>query len=305
MQPGPLRREKETRIVTAEPSQTLKPLDDAGISEAARLRLVICDMDGTLLDGQGRIPGDLWPLLEAMRARGILFTPASGRQYGTLHAMFEAAGPGMPFIAENGTFVVRDGRTLSASVLDRGFVARAVGLLRGLSAAGRNLGAVVCGTRTAYVERSDEPYLAEVATYYRSHRVVDDLMAVDDDIIKIAVYDFDDAEAGTYPGLAAGAEGHRVTISGAHWLDVSNPDATKGRALAALQARLGIAPEQTAVFGDYLNDLDMFDHAGLSFAMANAHPDLLEAARFVAPANTEHGVVTTLRRLLPASQPLT
>lgn len=284
--------------MTTEASQTLKPLDDEGIARAAGLRLVVCDMDGTLLDDQGRIPGQLWPLLGVMQRRGILFAPASGRQYGTLRAMFQGGEPGMPFIAENGTFVVRDGATLSASVLDPGFVARTVALLRGLSAAGRDLGTVLCGTRTAYVERSDQPYLTEVTKYYRSNRVVEDLTAVRDDIIKIAIYDFGDAEAGSYPRLAAGADGHKVTISTAHWLDVSNSDASKGRALAALQDSLGIAPAGTAVFGDYLNDLDMFDHAGLSFAMANGHPNLIDAARYVAPANTEHGVVTTLNRLL-------
>ncbi len=52
------------------------------------------------------------------------------------------------------------------------------------------------------------------------------------------------------------------------------------------------------MFGDYLNDLDMLGRAGLSFAMANAHPDLLARARFIAPPNTEGGVVTTLHRLL-------
>ncbi|WP_181833894.1 HAD-IIB family hydrolase [Acidipropionibacterium virtanenii] len=254
-------------------------------------------MDGTLLDGRGAIPETLWPLLERMERRGILFAPASGRQYATLAQMF-GARPGMPFIAENGTFVVRDGEALSASVIDPGYVARTVALLRGLARAGRDIGTVLCGTRTAYIERPDEPFREIVAPYYRSNEVVDDLLGVDEDIIKIAVYDFDQAEAGTYPALVAAAEGHRIVLSTAHWLDVSNADATKGRALAAIQHELGIGACQTAVFGDYLNDLDMFDHAGLSFAMANAHPDLIARARFLAPANTEHGVITTVTRLL-------
>lgn len=287
-------------------SQTATPqgraLDAEGLADAADLRLVVCDMDGTLLDGRGAIPGGLWPLMDRMTRRGILFAPASGRQYATLAAMF-GARPGMPVIAENGTFVVRDGQTLSASVIDPGYVGRTLTLLRAMAEAGRDIGIVACGTRTAYVERRDRVFLDEVATYYRSNEVVDDLAGVGDDIIKIAVYDFGDAEAGTYPGLAAGAEGHRVTISTAHWLDVSNADATKGHALSALQQALGIEASQTAVFGDYLNDLDMFDHAGLSFAMANAHPDLISQARFIAPANTEQGVITTLTRLLDTSRP--
>ena len=73
---------------------------------------------------------------------------------------------------------------------------------------------------------------------------------------------------------------------------------SKDRALAAAQAHLGIAPAQTAVFGDYLNDLELYDHAELSFAMANAHPRILARARYIAPANDEGGVTRTLRALL-------
>ena len=41
------------------------------------LRLVVSDMDGTLLDGDGNIPSQLWPLLETMRDRAIAFVPVS------------------------------------------------------------------------------------------------------------------------------------------------------------------------------------------------------------------------------------
>ena len=70
--------------------------------------------------------------------------------------------------------------------------------------------------------------------------------------------------------------------------------------LAAIAAarHLGVTPAQTAVFGDYLNDLQMLDAGEWSFAMANAHPDLKRAARYIAPANTEHGVLQVVRRLV-------
>ena len=48
------------------------------------IRLVVADMDGTLLDADGVVPDRLWPLLDLMRERGIAFCPASGRQYATL-----------------------------------------------------------------------------------------------------------------------------------------------------------------------------------------------------------------------------
>ena len=42
----------------------------------------------------------------------------------------------------------------------------------------------------------------------------------------------------------------------------------------------------------------MLDAGEWSFAMANAHPDLKRAARYIAPANTEHGVLQVVRRLV-------
>ena len=87
-------------------------------------------------------------------------------------------------------------------------------------------------------------------------------------------------------------------VSGAHWVDMMARSASKGRALVAVQERLGVAPAQTAVFGDYLNDAELYDHADLSFAMANAHPGIISRARYIAPANTEDGVLRTIEALL-------
>ena len=69
-------------------------------------------------------------------------------------------------------------------------------------------------------------------------------------------------------------------------------------ALRRVQQTLGITSAQTMVFGDFLNDLELMDAAEYSFAMENAHPLLRERARFVAPPNTENGVVRTITAAL-------
>ena len=51
------------------------------------------------------------------------------------------------------------------------------------------------------------------------------------------------------------------------------------------------------VFGDYLNDLEMFAAAGRSIAMANALPDVLKAADQVIGSNAEAAVLTHLESL--------
>ena len=261
------------------------------------LRLIAVDMDGTLLDGHGRIPEALWPLLDRLHARGIRFAPASGRQLATLQGAFAEHLDHMVFIAENGAYVVAGDTEISSDAMDASFTASLVTRLRALAAEGRDLGVVVCGKRSAYIERADAPFLAEARKYYARLQVVDDLLEVDDQILKVAIFDF--AEAATLaPALDDLRATHQVVVSGHHWIDVMNLGVNKGVALRRLQAATGITHEQTAVFGDYLNDLEMMDAAALSFAMANAHPDIAARARFGAPSNLEHGVITTIEKLL-------
>ncbi|WP_203580108.1 Cof-type HAD-IIB family hydrolase [Microbacterium hibisci] len=261
------------------------------------LRLIAVDMDGTLLDGAGRIPDALWPLLDRLHARGIRFAPASGRQLATLQRAFARHLDDTVFIAENGAYVVEGEAEISSDAMDGSFTADLVGRVRALAVAGRDLGVVVCGKRSAYIERADAASLAEAEKYYARLEVVDDLLAVDDQILKVAIFDFAEA-AVTAPALDDLRATHQVVVSGHHWIDVMNQGVNKGVALRRLQAATGITHEQTAVFGDYLNDLEMMDAASLSFAMANAHPDVTERARYRAPSNLDHGVITTIEKLL-------
>ncbi|MET7475282.1 Cof-type HAD-IIB family hydrolase [Streptomyces sp. NPDC005648] len=274
-------------------------LDASGLpATPADIRLIVSDMDGTLLDDAKRIPPGLWETLAQLRRRGVLFSPASGRQYATLAREFAEVAEGMAFIAENGTYVVRDGVELSSDPLDPAVVARVVEAVRRLVADGVDVGAVVCGKRSAYVERTDEPFLAEARRYYVENRVVTDATALDDDILKVALFDFGSAARTTAPALAPFTGTHQVVVSGEHWVDVMNRTANKGTALRRLQQDIGITPAQTVVFGDYLNDLEMLDAADWSFAMANAHPEVIARARHMAPSNNENGVLRTVATLL-------
>nr|WP_154923370.1 Cof-type HAD-IIB family hydrolase [Microbacterium testaceum] len=262
------------------------------------IRLVAVDMDGTLLDGDGNVPEPLWEMLPRLAERGVSFVPASGRQLATLRATFGEAADAMTFIAENGAYVVRAGVEVASDALDPEVVARAVRHLRSLAAEGYDLGVVVCGKRSAYIERTDEAFRLEASTYYAALEAVDDVLAIDDDVLKIAVYDFAVAEDSVGRALDDIARTHRVVVSGRHWVDIMNPGVDKGVALRRLQDALEVTPAQTAAFGDYLNDLEMLDAAHWSYAMANAHPEVAARARLRAPSNTEHGVLTTLETLL-------
>lgn len=260
------------------------------------VRLVVCDMDGTLLDPNGRIPAAFWPLLDDLDQRGIAFVPASGRQYPTLSSMFPGREVKGTFIAENGTLVMRDGETVSMTCVDQPTVQRVITTAR--AAVGHELGLVVCGRRSAYVERTDEAFLKHVREFYLKLEFVDDLTQVRDDVLKVAIFDFDDPKVTADEVFGDLRESHQVVISAKQWIDIMAVDANKGHAVRALQERMGITAAQTVAFGDYFNDLEMLDAAELSFAIGNARPEIRARARYLAPTNAEAGVLVVLDHLL-------
>lgn len=267
------------------------------------IKLVVADMDGTLLDETGGIPDSFWPLLARLVERGIVFAPASGRQYTALAGMFAQAGPGVALIAENGAFVVRDGQEVSSSLVDTAFSAHAVEVAREVAKV-HNIGFVWSGRQCAYIERGDAAFVEQAGRYYTSLEVVDDLMQAPEQALKFAVYDFDGGSAGSRALLTEALEPFQVVMSSEHWMDIMDPAVNKGVAVRALRLAVGASMDQTIVFGDYLNDLEMFSEATQTFAMANAHPRLVEAARYLAPSNRDHGVISTLEQMLEASSSL-
>jgi len=278
------------------------PLKPPVFDSRPDIRLIAADMDGTLLDDNDELHEHLWPLVRELSRRGILFCPASGRQYADLLERFSDIADEVVFIADNGTYVIRQGKEISSDCLTLEAVARLVVAVRELEASGVDVGVVVCGKRSAYIERPDRLFRAEVDRYFARLQVVDDLLKVsDDDVLKVAVYDFGSAEETTAPVLARFRDTHQVVVSGQHWVDVMNLTASKGKGIRQLQEALDIPPAQTMVFGDFLNDLEMMDTAEYSFAMDNAHPVLRKRARYVAPPNSENGVVRTISSVLGLS----
>jgi Cof subfamily protein (haloacid dehalogenase superfamily) len=262
------------------------------------IRLIACDMDGTLLDDDHAVHEDFWPLIDRLHERGILFCPASGRQYYNLLERFAPIADEVVFIAENGTYVVRSGKEISSQCLALADAREMVRVARRVNEGGGDVGAVLCGKSSAYIERTDPAFVAETDQYYHRLQIVDDLTVVEDEALKVAIYDFVSAEDVSKPAYAGFDHTHQVVVSGEHWLDLMALGVNKGAGIRHIQEALGITRDQTMVFGDFLNDLEMMDEATYSFAMANAHPELAARARYRAPGNTDNGVVRTISSVL-------
>lgn len=259
-------------------------------------QLVASDMDGTLLDRQGQIPAGFWPILNQLHQRDISFVAASGRQLATLQQQFTETTVPISYIAENGTLVVHEGETVSLTPMDEQSVHD---IIDAISRSDQQLNAIVCRSDQAFIEQSHQEFLAQCRPYYLKLDAQKDLhKVVNDQVIKVAVYSLGSSDEVSRPLLEDAAPNQQVVVSGEHWVDVLNPAANKGSALAQLREALGINREQVLAFGDYLNDLELLEQAGTSYAMKNAHPRIVAAADRIAPSNEDEGVLTVLGELL-------
>lgn len=250
-------------------------------------------MDGTLLNSKGELPAHFEAFLNNLQSKGILFAIASGRQYFTLLENFKGFEASLLFIAENGTYIAYKGETLAVHPLKREVAHK-------LIQRGRELGVdiVLATSKGAYLESKNEKFIREVAKYYVKHELVEDLLQIEGDILKVTICDFRGVEAHSYLAYKEFADEAQICIAGEIWLDMMADGVNKGMAIQDIQEKLGIAFDETMVFGDYLNDLEMLQSAYHSYAMANAHPKLKEIARFMAKSNDENGVIEKIQEIV-------
>lgn len=257
-------------------------------------KLIVTDMDGTLLNDTLKLPEAIWDVISHLHKKGILFAVASGRQYHTLAHIFDRVKDQMLFIAENGTYVVYKDELIYKSPLDAFAVKKFIDVGRNIP----NTNMMLCGTETAYIEPSGERFLKEALSYYHRLEIVDNLFDVDADILKFTICDFGGSEENSYSYYKHFGKDYKVAISGEIWLDIMAAGANKGTALTKMQKKLGIKDSETIVFGDYLNDLEMMLVASNSYAMANAHPEILRISKFKTRFdNNNDGVIDTLKSL--------
>ena len=260
------------------------------------LRLVVTDMDGTLLDAERRLPPGFPDAVRALAARGVRWAIASGRQLANLRDRFAPLGLPLDIIAENGALAWADGADAPFfEDLTPAAFFRPV-----LEAALQTPGAtpVLCGAGQAWVHDAHPESLPGVGLYFARTALWHDLGDVlAHDVCKVAVYHPRAAEA-LLPRLAPLATPERRVIpSGPEWVDVQHARIDKARALAALLARHGLRPDQAIVFGDYLNDVGMIALTPNGVAMANALPEVKARAAAVAPPNTQDGILRHLRAI--------
>jgi Cof subfamily protein (haloacid dehalogenase superfamily) len=258
------------------------------------IKMVVTDMDGTLLNSRHEVSQHFFELYEELKKREILFVAASGRQYNSIAEKLSQIQSEIIIIAENGGLAIHNDQELISTPLDpisKNAILEILGQIDGAFP-------VLCGKHNAYILGDSPEFINTLKEYYTKYEILDNLQKFDSEVMKIAVYHYGGSEKHIYPAVKHLEGKLKVKVSGENWVDLSHINAHKGFALKKIQEQHGIGPEETLVFGDYNNDLEMLALAKYSFAMANSHPNVLKAANYITLSNNDFGVEHILKKLI-------
>ena len=260
----------------------------------APVKLVVFDMDGTLLNDAHQVSPEFYEQFQMLNDKGVHFAAASGRQLQSIRNTLYPIKDKISIIAENGG-VLQHGQHLKTLLsLEVEQVKTCIEVLRKI----QDCYIVLCGKRSAYIEQNNPEFLQVFKNYYHEARHVNDLTAIaDDDFLKIAVFHFQSSEQYIFPFVKELTHEVKVIVSAKHWLDISPLHSNKAYALELLQKQIGVCKQETMVFGDYKNDLEMLKLGNFSFAMANAHPEVKALANYETKSNNNLGVECVLEIL--------
>ena len=263
----------------------------------SKIKLVVSDMDGTLLNSNHEVSTRFLTQFHQLKKNNIHFVAASGRQYQSILDKLSPIKDDISVIAENGAIKKFRNTTEVLLELTQSEVSECISHLRKVN----DCYIVLCGRKTAYIESENSKFITTLPQYYSEVSQVNDLTQVaDDNFLKIAVFHFESSEEFLYPHLDPIINRFQVIISSQNWVDISLQMANKSFALKQIQKDLNISPEETMVFGDYNNDIEMLKLAQFSYAMENAHPNVKKIANYHTSSNNHFGVESILEELLAA-----
>lgn len=242
-----------------------------------RVKLIACDLDGTLLlNGAQSLRPDTCGLIESLLGAGILFFAASGRQYTNLQRLFRPVGDQIGYLCENGCVSFYQGRRLHQERMDRGLGRELIRAIQQKDGAE----ALVSGVMESYVQPKDMSFYYHMRDVVKNDvTLVPDILYTDEEYMKISAY-----EAGGVKDEAYWKDrfGQRCTVvtGGNDWLDMMPLHVNKATALAHILAHLGISPEACMAIGDNDNDREMLELVSHPVAVKTAKPEIRALARY-------------------------
>lgn len=266
------------------------------------IRLVATDLDGTLLRTDKTISDETYRVVHALIDRGVMFVPASGRQFYSMTRVLRQLDFAGTLLSANGANAVTlPDETVRFSVeLQVGPMTELVMRLKEKVptlriAAVRDIGRVLLGEH-GYAE------LMNPGDHDRGDQGVPEAALSDvlsEPSVKVvarapgwAITDlYELAKSFDVPGA-------NVTDAGAPFIEILGAGVTKQSGLQRLCELEGIDASEVMAFGDWINDIEMLQWAGVGVAVADAHPALLAIADRTTLSNDADGVTVVLAELL-------
>lgn len=253
------------------------------------IRLIGIDVDGTLLDTDGHLPDANRDAIHAAVAAGIHVSLVTGRSYPFARPVADALPATVTLIVSSGAVErAMDGATLARRLLKRDVARRVLESTRHV----REHTAVIFdrdAERQIIFESMDWTHPNRQGYWSRNHWLIDRATPLETSLVEDPIQVMFNGDPAAMRQLSESLRGSAgqcdapdaYAVSLTEYLhrdfslvDITAPEATKGRALLWRAAQLGIEREEVMAVGDNFNDVDMLESAGVAVVMANADPAL-------------------------------
>jgi HAD superfamily hydrolase (TIGR01484 family) len=262
-----------------------------------RPRLVATDLDGTIVRTDGTISGRTVAAFARVEHAGAGFVLVTGRPPRLMGDIAAAFGKPGTAICSNGALIydLRSGAVVEENPIPPAALAEAA---RRLRAVAPGIGLAV---EYAYELAADDRYEPDAWDAGVTLQRVGDAELFARPAPKLLGrhprLSADDLLAVAAPALSGVVNAYHS--NGQRLVEAVAAGVSKAAALADLAARHGLTPADVVAFGDMPNDLPLLAWAGTSYAVANAHPDVLRAVHRVIGAHDDDGVAAVLESLFP------
>lgn len=261
------------------------------------IKLLAIDLDGTIVADLHTIPARTQATIRAAIDKGVRITIATGREQGITVKFANLLGLTTPIICCHGALIYdhQTDETIASEYLHLPLVHQLIDLSRS-----HNLALYLYLDDKAYAEHTTTQSRAMFGTTGTPVVQVNDLKQVvtTSPIKALIVHPLNEIEAMTGRLQAALGNSVRIFRSGDTLIEITSPNASKGRALATLAAYYGILQAEVMAIGDQDSDIEMIAWAGLGIAVGNASPGAKAAADYVAPPLSQEGAAWAIEHFI-------
>ena len=287
------------------------------------LKMIIMDMDGTLLNSEGIITERTYNALIKAQEKGIKVVLASGRSWKTL----EAFGKQLKMDQFNGYFIGVNGACITeVKSMEHNRIAQLHPEdIHELFNYIKQFEVEMMGVQDSTIYNYIPDSLREIKRQYRiDNNIADDVpwtggtfkLIVDQRKGYSEIYDLPTLEdinvsvnkmtlchhaevlAEVYPKLIERfGNKYNFNRTSPSWIEIAPQNISKGNAIDILHKQFNITPEETFIFGDGENDLSMFDF-GVSVAMGNAMDSVKAQADMITLDNTSDGIAVIIEKYI-------